>query len=195
MVDVRKVPEFMTVDAFLVWDAPDGAMWQLVNGVPEPTAPADGTQALIQNEVGSLIGNHLAKHRPGCRVLGHPGVIPRLHAEEHYRIPDIGVTCVPVPRGAVAISEPILLIEILSPGNTWQTWQNVWAYTTIPSVQEILVIRTASAGVQLLRRTPDGTWPEVPLAIEAGDVTLESIGFDVPVAALYTGTWLAEKAS
>jgi Uma2 family endonuclease len=195
MVAVREVPEFMTVDAFLAWDAPDGALWQLVNGVPVAMAPANGTHAVIQNEVGALLRNHLVAHRPRCRALGTPGVIPRLDSEEHFCIPDIGVTCVPVPRGAVAIADPILLIEILSPGNTLRTWQNVRAYTTIPSVQEILVIRTGSVGVQLLRRAPDGTWPEVPLAIESGDVTLESIGFDVPVATLYTGTWLAETAS
>jgi Uma2 family endonuclease len=96
-------------------------------------------------------------------------------------------------RGVVEIAEPVLPIEILSPGNPMQTWRNVWSYTTIPSVQEILVIRTASIGVQLLRRVSDGAWPEVPLPIEAGEVELESIGFRIPVAALYKGTWLAER--
>jgi Uma2 family endonuclease len=96
-------------------------------------------------------------------------------------------------RGVVEIAEPVLPIEILSPGNPMQTWRNVWFYTTIPSVQEILVIRTASIGVQLLRRVSDGAWPEVPLPIEAGEVELESIGFRIPVAALYKGTWLAER--
>jgi hypothetical protein len=73
-----------------------------------------------------------------------------------------------------------------------ETWTNVWACTNIPSVQEILVIRTASIGVQLLRRAPDRSWPEVPLGIEAGDLELESVGFRVAVAALYAGTWLVE---
>jgi Uma2 family endonuclease len=194
MAAVRKSPEFMTVAEFLAWDAPGGSRWQLFNGVPRAMAPANGTHAVIQNEVGALLRNHLNQHRPGCVTLGNPGVSPKINSEEHFRIPDIGVTCTPVPRGTVAIAEPLWLIEILSPNNAMQTWQNVWAYTTIPSVQEILVIRTASIGVQLLRRTSDGTWPEVPLAIEAGDVVLESIGLSIPLIALYTGTWLAEAA-
>jgi Uma2 family endonuclease len=194
MVAVRKPPEFMTVAEFLAWDAPGGSRWQLFNGVPRAMAPANGTNAVIQNEVGRLVGNHLYEHRPGCVALGNPGVTPKIDSEEHFRIPDIGVTCTPVPRGAAAIAEPLLLIEILSPSNAMQTWQNVWAYTTIPSVQEILVIRTTLIGVQLLRRTSDGTWPEVPLAVDAGDITLESVGFRVPLTALYTGTWLAEAA-
>ncbi len=52
MVAVRKAPEFMTVADFLTWDAPAGAKWQLVNGVPRAMAPANGTHAVIQNEVG-----------------------------------------------------------------------------------------------------------------------------------------------
>jgi Uma2 family endonuclease len=194
MVAVRKTPDFMTVAEFLAWDAPSGPAWQLIDGVPEAMAPASGTHAVIQNEVGRLIGNHLAEHRPGCRVLGTPGVIPSVDSEQNFCIPDIGVTCVPVPRDAIAIAEPVLLIEILSPGNARQTWRNVWGYTTIPSVLEILVIRTASIGVQLLRRAADGSWPEVPLAIEAGEVVLESVDFRAPVAMLYAGTWLAEAA-
>jgi Uma2 family endonuclease len=192
MVAVLKRPAFMTLAEFLAWDAPNGPAWQLVDGVPEAMAPASGTHAVIQGEVGGLIRNHLAAHRPGYRVLTNPGVAPRVKSEENFRIPDLGVTCAPVPRGVIEIAEPILLIEILSPGNTVETWTNVWAYTNIPSVQEILVIRSASIGVQLLRRATDRSWPEVPLAIEAGELELESIGFRVPVAALYDGTWLVE---
>jgi Uma2 family endonuclease len=126
-------------------------------------------------------------------ALANPGVVLRMDSEDNFRIPDIGVTCAPVPRGVIEIAEPILLIEILSPGNPEETWANVWACTNIQSVQEILVIRTASIGVQLLRRAPDGSWPDVPLAIEAGDLDLQSIGFRLPIAPLYTGTWLVEQ--
>jgi Uma2 family endonuclease len=193
MVAVLKVPEFMTVAEFLVWDAPSGPAWQLIDGLPQSMAPASGTHAVMQGEVGRLIGNHLAEHRPGCRVLTNPGVIPKLESEDNFRIPDLGVTCAPIARGVIEIAEPILLIEIPSPGNPMQTWTNVWACTTIPSVLENLVIRTASIGVQLVRRLPDGSWPDVPLAIEAGDLTLESIGFRSPLTALYAGTWLVEE--
>jgi Uma2 family endonuclease len=143
------------------------AAWQLIDGVPQAMAAGSGTHALIQGDVCALIGSHLAAHCPGCRVLSNPGVIPRLDSEDNFRIPDRGVTCTPIPRRVIEIAEPVLLIEVLSPGNPVQTWTNVWAYTSIPSVQEILVIRTASIGVQLLRRAPDASWPDVPLGIQA----------------------------
>jgi Uma2 family endonuclease len=193
MVAVLKSSEFMTIAEFLAWDAPSGPAWQLFDGVPRAMAPASGTHAVMQNEVGGLIRDHLLAHRPGCRALTNPGVILRAGSDNNFRIPDLGVTCAPIPRGVIEIAEPILLIEILSPGNPLETWTNVWAYTSIPSVEEILVIRTASIGVQLLRRGSDGVWPDVPLAIESGDLDLESIGLRLPITALYAGTWLVEK--
>jgi hypothetical protein len=86
-----------------------------------------------------------------------------------------------------------LIVEILSPSNVAETWANVWAYTTIPSVREIVVLRTVSIGAELLRRRPEGSWPSTPEAIEAGDLILESIGFQAPLTALYRTTRLARR--
>jgi len=79
-----------------------------------------------------------------------------------------------------------VLIEILSPSNATDTWGNVWSYTTIPSVQEILVVHVAEERADLLRRQPDGTWPENPMQLMQGDdLTLASIGFTAPLVAIY----------
>ena len=58
-------------------------------------------------------------------------------------------------------------------------------------MQEILVVRAAAIGTELLRRNGDGTWPERPLSIQDGELTLESLGFSVPLIALYRTTRLA----
>jgi Uma2 family endonuclease len=119
-----------------------------------------------------------------------PGVIPHVQASTNVRIPYLAVTCSGYDTEESALADPVLLIEILSPSNQAETWANVWAYTTIPSVREILVLKTASIGAELLRRNPDGSWPSQPLSI-AGDLTLESICFCVPLAAVYRTTRLA----
>src|SRR5208282_4093988 len=79
------------------------------------------------------------------------------------------------------------------PSNQAETWTNVWVYTTIPNVQEILVLKPASIGAELLLRNPNGPWPSQPLSLEAGDLTLESIGFNFPLAAAYRTTRFAAK--
>ena len=111
------------------------------------------------------------------------------------RIPDLGVTCSPLVPGEPALPNPILLIEVLSPGNSRETWTNVWAYTTIPTVQEVLVVRSDVIGAQLLRRNPDGAWPAVPSPIDSGALVLQSISFNVDLKSLYAGTWLIDHAS
>jgi Uma2 family endonuclease len=190
-----QLPALMTVEAFLAWDAPPGVRWQLVDGVPVAMAPASPIHASIQNELGALLRNHLAGHGSPCRAYANPGISLGLDADHNIRIPDLGVTCAPLVPGEPTLPDPVLLIEILSPGNPRETWINVWAYTTIASVQEILVVRSDVVGAQLLRRNPDGTWPVVPAAIDSATLDLQSIGCEVELKALYAGTWLADHAA
>jgi len=88
------------------------------------------------------------------------------------------------------LSAPVLVAEILSPSNQAETWYNVWAYTSIPTVQEILVLHGTSIGADLLRRAADGTWPSVPTAVTSGDLVLDGIGFRAPLASIYRTTRL-----
>ncbi len=84
------------------------------------------------------------------------------------------------------MTEPVLLTEILLPSNAAQTRANVWAYTTIPSVREILVVESSAIRAELLRRLADGNWPEQPIALAAEDeLELISIGLKLPLRAIY----------
>jgi Uma2 family endonuclease len=177
----------MTVDQFLVWDADDvtGRRWQLIDGEPVLMAPAAEPHSLIQSELSRLLGNHLLAMAPHCRVMTAPGIVPRIRARENFRIPDLGVTCAPHSRGVMA-PDMVLLIEILSPGNEGKTRANIWAYTTIPSVREILVVHSTRMEMEVLRRGDDGNWPESPaIARPPEHVELASIGFAVAVADVY----------
>lgn len=173
-----KVPETMTTEEFLVWDAPGPYRWQLVDGEPRAMAPASDEHGAIQGELARLLGNHLLTSP--CRVLTNPGVVPRVQSRTNFRIPDLSVMC---PEKAE--ERPVLLVEILSPSNRAETWSNVWTYLTIPSVREVLVLRSDAMRADLLRRAPDGGWPERPETIEAGELMLESIGFRAPLADAY----------
>jgi Uma2 family endonuclease len=191
MALARRIPDLMTVAEFLQWDSPGGYLWQLVDGVPVAMAPPAPLHGTIQNETGRLIGNHLIARSSPCTAITTPGVIPPLQSDRNFLIPDLAVTCSSADMAGKALHDPILIIEILSPSNHAETWRNVSAYMTIPALHEILVIRTASVGVDLLRRGGDGSWPDRPLAITAGTFTLASIDISLPVSALYRGTGMA----
>lgn len=188
MVAMRKrLPARMTVDEFLVWDADDvtGRHWQLIDGEPVLMAPAADIHGTIQAELIRLLGNHLVAVGSRCRVVDVPGIVPHIRANENYRVPDLGVTCAP-PSGEVMVPEPILLIEILSPSNEAKTRSNIWTYTTIPSVREILAVRSTRMEIELLHRGADGNWPASPAIVRPPEaLELTSIGFTASVADLY----------
>ena len=190
MVALLKSPPIMTVAEFLAWDAPSGHRWQLVDGEPTAMAPASRTHNGILIELGALIRNHLLERGGPCFVVPTQGVVPRARSDDNYRIPDLAVTCTGYETEEYSLVEPVLLVEILSPSNQAETWTNIWAYMTIPSLREILVLRSASVGAQVLRRGADGSWPDRPIAVTEGMLVLESIDFSVELTALYRGTRL-----
>jgi Uma2 family endonuclease len=193
MVALRAhAPARMTLTEFLSWDPvdPSGRPWQLVDGEPVAMAPGSETHAALQGEIGRLIGNHLIERGGPCRLLSQPSIVPRVHSNRNFRIPDLAVTCAP-PALGLMVPEPVLLIEILSPGNEAETRANIWAYTTIPSVREILAVHSTRIEAELLRRNADASWPDDPDVLAASDtLTLSSIDFATNLAALYRTTAL-----
>lgn len=194
MVALRKhAPPRMSLNEFLAWDPGDrsGRAWQLIDGEPVAMAPGSETHAAIQSEIARLLGNHLLEQRSPCRVLTEPGIVPRVRANRNFRVPDLGVTCAPPSQGLM-MPEPVLLIEILSPSNEAETRANIWAYATVPSVQEILAVHSTRIEAELLRRNTDGNWPAEPDIIAAGGVlTLSGIRYSTPLTSLYRTTVLA----
>lgn len=194
MSGALKIPPVMTVPEFLAWDAPPGARWQLVEGEPTAMAPASRTHGIIQGELGRLIGNHLTARNSPCQVISTPGIVPRVRSDNNFRIPDLAVTCTPYREEEYDVADPVLVIEILSPSNRSETWLNVWAYASMPSVQEILVIDSTAIAAEVLRRDAAGNWPPKAERVTEGDVILASIGFTTPIEAIYRGTRLLPGA-
>ena len=129
-----------------------------------------------------------------CDVVITPGVVPRMLARHNMRVPDLIVTCTAYETEEVAVAGATLVVEVLSRSNQAQTWANVWTYTTIPSVKEILVLRSTEVGASVLRRGADGGWPEEPETVTEGELVLASIGFRTALSELYRGTRLRRAA-
>lgn len=187
----KPLPE-MTAREFFVWPG-DGSQrkFELVDGVLKAMSPAHPTHGIIQARLAYLLAKHLRDERLPCVVGTEPPVVPRVNASANVRVPDLGVSCAKNPDAEPALAEPIILIEILSPSNQSHTWRNVWAYATIPSVQEILIVHSMRKEAKLLRRLPDGSWPQTPLDIGHGDtIEISSLGMRVALDEVYVGSRL-----
>lgn len=191
-----RLPPSMTVAEFEAWQPPEALRdrrWQLIDGEPVWMAPPGDDHGSIQSMVCYLVMRHLTDTGSPCRVVTTPGVIPRADAAHNERVPDLGITCTPA-AGGKTIPDPVVLIEALSPGNQAATRRNVWAYTTIPSVSEILLLSSLWMSGELLRRNPDGGWPATPLLLDAESVLrLDAIGFEAPIHQCYATSSLAPR--
>jgi Uma2 family endonuclease len=185
----------MTVAEFLEWPGEGRhTRYQLVDGEIRAMAPAGVRHGRIQANIVRLLGNHLDDSR--CQVVVEPGVVPRVRSETNLRVPDIGITCEPDEPAQQTLLNPVLLIEVLSPSNESETRENVWSYTTIPGLREILLIHSTRVAAELLERQTDGEWPSGARLLGPDDtLCLASIDFQCPLGALYRGTRLLDRVS
>jgi Uma2 family endonuclease len=188
----RMFAEEITVDRFLALAGHERR--ELVHGVVTLMAPATPLHGRLQAQLAALIHAHLKKAKGPCWVATEPGVQPRAQARINVRVPDLGVSCTPERTDDRLMREPVLLVEILSSSNGKDTSSNVIAYSSIPSVVEVLIVDSTCRAVEHLYRNADGSWPDNPAQIsEADTFTLRSIGLSLTIAEIYAGTSLAES--
>ena len=192
MTAQRKIPTHMTADEFIAWPGDGvGGRYQLVDGEVRAMSPASSGHALIQLELGGILRDHLRGIGSKCRAATEPAIAVRVKVDSNVRVPDIGVTCTPHAPDHANFPDPLLLVEIISPGNASETWINVWAYTTIPSVQEILIVQSTRVEAELLRRAGDGSWPDRTQKFGATDqVYLSSLDLRFQLRSAYATTSL-----
>lgn len=190
----RPLPH-MTADDFLAWPGDGtGRRFQLVDGEVRPVSPASHTHAAIQARLAFLLWHAVEAAGLPLQVLTEGAIIPGLNASTNVRVPDLVVTATPDERGQQTVPDPVLIVEVLSPGNQDDTRDNVRAYATLPSVREIAVMHSTRILAEVHRRGPDGVWAADPEWVGPGErLFLAGIGLDRAIEDAYTGTWLARR--
>jgi Uma2 family endonuclease len=183
----------MDVDEFRDWASRQPGKWELVDGEPRAMSPASTTHGFIASRTSFLIERYLEAKGGPCRLSVEPPVVPTTQGRCNARAPDLGITCSPQDPDTWEMNEPVILIEILSPYNERDTRANVWAYMSIPTVREILLLSSTDLRGELLRRRPNGTWPaEAALLRPDDEVRLQAIDFACPLRAFYATSGLAQ---
>jgi Uma2 family endonuclease len=132
-----------------------------------------------------LLSAHLERKGSPCEVGTTPGVIPKRRGAINMLSPGIAISCEPAGRSH-AMPNPVVLIEILSPSNHAETRANVRAFTSIPSLMEIVIVHGSRIAAEVLRRRADGTWPDQPDFLGPDDaLRLNSVDFSAPLADAY----------
>jgi len=181
----------MSADEFLRWNSGDDRRYELVDGeIVAMNPPASAHRTVVVRLGGRL--DRALDGRPPCRAEADAGVrIPGRRFD--YYSADLAVTCEPHRRGQQDIENPMLVVEVLSPGTeAFDRKTKLPDYRQIPSVQEILFVDSETAYAELHRRTPEGRWlVEIVRGIQAR-LRLASVELDLELAELYRGVELAE---
>jgi Uma2 family endonuclease len=187
----------MTTEEFLAWPG-DGSSrrFQLVDGEIRPMSPASRIHGVIQaNLAWLLVGVVRAAFLP-LQVLTEGAIIPALNASGNVRVPDLVLAPNDDMRGDQVVADPLLILEILSPGNGDGTRDNVRAYATLASVREIAVVHTERVLAEIHRRDATGGWQPDPEIVGPGEqLRLVSIGLECLLDDVYANTWLTRGKS
>jgi Uma2 family endonuclease len=96
------------------------------------------------------------------------------------------VTCAPAERGARAVAEPGLIIEVLSPSTAaHDRGVKLADYRKLATVEQILLVASEDRHVEVWRREQDG-WNVQDLIGDAA-VPLAIDGQPLPLVAIYDG--------
>lgn len=174
-----------TVPEYLDWlerEAPPGR-YELVAGVPVAMAPERAGHVQVKAEVWRALREAIQHGKAPCQAFTD-GMTVQVDDTTAYE-PDATVNCGdPVPRDAVILPNPVIVVEVPSPGTrSRDTGQKLADYFQIASILHYLIIDADKRRVIHHRRTEDG---RIDTAIvTAGELVLDPPGLAVPITRFY----------
>lgn len=175
----------MTADEFFRWDSGDDRTYQLIDGTPVAMAPPAPGHNVLTAEFAFHIRRAL-ENRPECTVQT-PGAGRSPTRDDRVWVPDLAVTYRAHRRNQTETIQPILVIEVLSPGTERGDWADKLPdYRLVPSVVEIVLIRQDRMFAEVHRRTAGSDW--WPTALVLGperSLRLDTVGLELPLSELY----------
>jgi len=175
----------MTLEEFLHWEDGTDTRYELIDGIPVAMAPPARAHGILCARLAGELTAALRSQRP-CTAQAEAGIARPDRSDSCY-IADLAVTCRPYQRGEQLVQDPILIVEVLSPGTERHDRRvKVPAYREIENVQEILLIDSEAAYAEIFRRRGAVWFSEIIRGREAV-LYLASIDLRLPMAELYEG--------
>jgi Uma2 family endonuclease len=180
--------ETMPADDFeeLILDMPAGEKWELIGGrVVRGTVGARWEhKRIVQNITVAMMNDFRGKRSP-CRPFDETFWLKEKLLNLQV-FPDVMVRCGPLERGAVHLSDPVVIVEVLSPGTEARDRHEKWAlYQKLGSVKHYVLAARDKAHVEVFSRG-EGEWSgfQVLEGLEA-TLKLPAIDFEMPLADIY----------
>jgi Uma2 family endonuclease len=157
MTELSKRTDF-TADEFIAWalEQPEGR-FELTGGEIVAMAPERAVHVRVKTRVRNALEAALLQKGLDCEALGD-GMAVRVDEQTVYG-PDALVRCgPPVPGDAVELSDPLVVVEVVSPSSSRiDSGAKLAGYFQLPSVQHYLVVDPSRTLVVHHRRAATGS--------------------------------------
>jgi len=178
---------YMSEEEYLLADEKATVRHEYVDGHIFAMSGSTAAHNLICGNVFSVIHGHL---RGGpCKAYMNEMRV-RIASVRSYYYPDIMVSCEPFVANSVFNSEPLLLIEVLSPSTKQvDRREKLVAYQKIASLKEYAIVYQDRQQIEIYRRLSDLNW-ELLVLKGLEDLVLQSLPkgpLHVPFSSIYEG--------
>ncbi len=186
--------DFYTEAEYLAWeeDAPYKSEYvngQIISLHGKIRAMSGGTSdhgVISANIIGAAWA---ALKGSGCRVLTSD---TKLHSGDgSLRYPDVSVVCGEIKyhgRGRTVITNPLVLVEVLSPGTeVADRGEKMLGYQAISSLQSYLLVDQQMARVEQYARMGNGHWDYQAVEGREGTVTIPALEITLALSDIYDG--------
>lgn len=185
-MNVALRPPRMSVEEFLAWENRQEERWEF-DGF-EPRAMVGGTSA--HNVIIGNLSFGLRQRLQGqCRVYTE-GI--KLRLAETIRYPDVMVVCTPVANDALCVTDPVVVMEVLSSTTARiDRIEKNREYEAAPSIRRYILLEQDAIAAEVYTRE-DQHWLRSTLT---GDdiLAMPEIGVELPLAEAYAGLELGPE--
>lgn len=178
----------MSADEFFAWQGRQERLYELVDGLPVlPLKMMTGaSQAHDRAVVNIIVALHRQLRGGPCRPTTDDLAV-RIPAG-NVRRPDITIECGQAGRREMAVSDPRVVIEVLSPSTmSFDRFKKVLEYQTIPSLTHILLVDTEVPRIDVLTRTGNETWTSARHEGLDAKIDLPTINAALDLAEVFEG--------
>jgi Uma2 family endonuclease len=131
--------KLLDVDQFLTWSDAREGKWELHGGVPVAMSPEHARHGGVKAFAATALVNAIGRARAPCGVYVD-SLMVRIRSDQAFR-PDVLVVCPDPQPDVLAISNPVIVVEVLSP-STADNDHGIKreGYFSLPSVAQYLIL-------------------------------------------------------
>lgn len=184
----KTFPKLWTVDDFLGWEELQEERYEFVQGMIRAMTGGSLDHATIIGNIASTLRDRL---RGGpCKAYASE---VKVKTADNAMYPDVLVHCGPVDPKATAVTDPVVIIEVLSKSTDDYDRGRKWlAYQTIPELTHFLLVSQDECRIDIYRRMGNGWFTEM-IGDMGAEIDLPSIAARLSVSEVYEGSSVAQR--